>query len=279
MTGTLVLIATPIGNLGDLSVRAADALRNADAIVCEDTRRTSILLQHIGLSGTKMIVANEHTEMNAVRAIERLLTDGRNVAVVSDAGLPGISDPGERIVRAAIAIGATVTAVPGPSAAVTALVVSGLPSDRHVMEGFLPRQGPERRSRLGQVGSDQRTVVLYEAPHRLARTLTDLTEVCGASRPVVLVRELTKMHEEIWRGSLGDAVALVGEREPRGEYVIVLGGAPDAPPPDQATIEQAIDDALASGLSGRDAAADVAAALGVPKRDAYAVALARRAAR
>jgi 16S rRNA (cytidine1402-2'-O)-methyltransferase len=276
MSGTLVLIATPIGNLGDLSARAADELRAADAIVCEDTRRTSILLQHIGLSGTKMIVANEHTEMAAGRTVERLLTDGRRVAVVTDAGMPGISDPGERLVRVAIGIGATVTAVPGASAAITALVVSGLAADRHVMEGFLPRQGPERRARLAEVAAERRTTVLYEAPHRLARTLGDLASLCADDRPIVLVRELTKMHEEIWRGSLAESLAHVADREPRGEYVIVLAGAPDAPPPDQATIERAIDDALAAGLSGRDAAADVSAALGVPKRAAYAIALARR---
>jgi 16S rRNA (cytidine1402-2'-O)-methyltransferase len=276
MTGTLVLIATPIGNLGDLSPRAADELRVADAIVCEDTRRTAILLQHIGLSGTKMIVANEHTEVAAGRAVERLLTDGRRVAVVTDAGMPGISDPGERLVRVAIAVGATVTAVPGASAAITALVISGLPADRHVMEGFLPRQGSDRRSRLAEVAAEHRTTVLYEAPHRLARTLGDLAAVCTGSRPVVLVRELTKMHEEIWRGSLAESIVHAAAREPRGEYVIVLAGSPDAPPPDQATIEQAIDDALAAGLSGRDAAADVSAALGVPKRAAYAIALSRR---
>jgi 16S rRNA (cytidine1402-2'-O)-methyltransferase len=276
MTGTLVLIATPIGNLGDLSKRAADELRAADAIVCEDTRRTSILLQHIGVSGTKMIVANEHTEMSAGRTVERLLTDGRRVAVVTDAGMPGISDPGELLVRVAIASGATVTAVPGASAAITALVISGLPADRHVMEGFLPRQGPARRTRLAEVAAERRTTVLYEAPHRLARTLDDLAAICESDRPVVLVRELTKMHEEIWRGSLAESLAYVAEREPRGEYVIVLAGTPEALPPDKVTIERAIDDALAAGLSGRDAAADVAAALGVPKRDAYAIALARR---
>jgi 16S rRNA (cytidine1402-2'-O)-methyltransferase len=276
MSGRLVLIATPIGNLGDLSERAANELRAADAIVCEDTRRTSILLQHIGVSGTKMIVANEHTESAAARSVERLLTDGHTVAVVSDAGLPGISDPGERLVCAAVAIGAFVTAIPGPSAAVTALVISGLPSERHVMEGFLPRQGSERKARLAEVADERRTVLLYEAPHRLERTLTDLAAVCGGERPVVLVRELTKMHEEIWRGSLAESCERVAATEPRGEYVVVLAGAPEAAPPDRDTIVQAIDDALAAGLSGRDAAADVAVTLGVPKRDAYAIALERR---
>jgi 16S rRNA (cytidine1402-2'-O)-methyltransferase len=267
--GTLMLVATPIGNLGDLSPRAIEALTEVDAIVCEDTRRTGRLLAHFGIPNKRLIVANEHTESNAAVAVVGLLTGGGKVAVVTDAGLPGISDPGEWLVKAAIDADATISVIPGPSAADAALVISGLPTARYVMDGFLPRTGSDRKSRVAEVACEPRTVVLYEAPHRLVRTLTDLADACGKERRVVLVRELTKLHEEVWRGTLGSALEHSEVHEPRGEYVVVLDGAPPAAAADDAAIAAAAHHALAQGLKGKDAADHVATTLGVPRRQAY----------
>jgi len=272
VTGTLVLVATPIGNLGDLPPRAVEALQAATLICCEDTRRTGLLLHHAGVRGVRMAVTNEHTEHGRIGEVLDLLATGQSVAVVTDAGTPGISDPGERLVRAAIDAGHTVSAVPGPAAFVMALVVSGLPTARFVMEGFLPRSGQERAARLAEIATEHRTVVLHEAPHRVARTVADLGAVCGSDRRAVLARELTKMHEDVWRGTLADATAHLAATEPRGEYVVVLEGAPHAPPADDTTIAAALVDAIANGLSRSDAVATVVRALGVPKRRVYDIA-------
>jgi 16S rRNA (cytidine1402-2'-O)-methyltransferase len=273
----LVLVGTPIGNLGDLSPRAVDALQAADAICCEDTRRTGRLLQHAGVPHKPLVVVNDHTEEAATGGVLARLAAGERVAVVTDAGMPGISDPGERLVRAAVDAGHAVEVVPGPSAAVTALVASGLPAGRFVFEGFLPRKGSGRTARLAEVAAERRTVVLYEAPHRLARTVDDLLAACGADRRVAVGRELTKLHEELWRGTLAEAAAWVAAYPPRGEIVVVLEGA--APPPAASAddVEAAVQRRLDAGDSKRDAAATVAAALGVPKRTAYDIATRRRA--
>lgn len=272
MSGTLVLVATPIGNLGDLPPRAVEALQAAALICCEDTRRTGLLLHHAGVRGVRMAVTNEHTEHGRIGEVLDLLAAGRSVAVVTDAGTPGISDPGERLVRAAIEAGHAVSAVPGPAAFVMALVVSGLSTSRFVMEGFLPRSGQERTTRLSEVAAERRTTVLYEAPHRVARTIADLRAACGPHRQVVLARELTKMHEDVWRGTLDEASAHLAETEPRGEYVLVLEGAPAAPPADDAAIAAALTDAMANGLSRSDAVATVVSTLSVPKRRVYDIA-------
>ncbi len=269
---SLVLVGTPIGNLGDLSSRAVEALRAADAICCEDTRRTGRLLQHAGIERRPLVVVNDHTEVSAIPAVLARLAAGERVAVVTDAGMPGISDPGERLARAALDAGHAVEVVPGPSAAVTALVASGLPTGRYVFEGFLPRKGSGRSERLVEVAAEARTVVLYEAPHRLARTLTDLRVACGPSRPVAIGRELTKLHEETWRGRLDDAVAWAEGHAPRGELVIVLGGAPPAEAASEDEVAVAVQARLDAGDTAKDAAAAVARALGVPKRSAYEVA-------
>jgi 16S rRNA (cytidine1402-2'-O)-methyltransferase len=220
-----------------------------------------------------LIVVNDHTEVRAIAGVLERLGRGERVAVVTDAGMPGISDPGERLVRATVVAGHVVEVVPGPSAAVTALVASGLPAGRYAFEGFLPRKGSGRTARLTEIATERRSTVLYEAPHRLARTLADLAVACGADRPVAVARELTKLHEEVWRGSLADAVAWVAEREPRGEIVVVLGGAPAPEAAAPADVERAVRERLEQGDSPRDAAAAVATALGVPKRSAYDVAV------
>jgi 16S rRNA (cytidine1402-2'-O)-methyltransferase len=267
--GVLVLVGTPIGNLGDLTPRAAEALRSADTICCEDTRRTGRLLQHAGVERPRLVVVNDHSEAREVPGVVARLARGERVAVVSDAGMPGISDPGERLVSAAVAAGHAVEVVPGPSAALAALVTSGLPAGRFVFEGFLPRKGAGRAERLAAVAAEPRTVVLYEAPHRLARTLADLSEACGPERRVAVARELTKLHEEVWRGSLGDALAWVQAAAPRGEIVLVLEGAPAAGPPDDGALVDALRDELAAGATARDAARAVATRLGVPRRRVY----------
>jgi 16S rRNA (cytidine1402-2'-O)-methyltransferase len=273
----LVLVGTPIGNLGDLSPRAVEALEAADAICCEDTRRTGRLLQHAGVARTPLIVVNDHTEVAATAGVLLRLAAGERVAVVTDAGMPGISDPGERLVQAAVDAGHDVEVVPGPSAAVTALVVSGLPAGRFVFEGFLPRKGSGRSERLAAVAVERRTVVLYEAPHRIARTLADLAGACGGERRVVIARELTKLHEETWRGTLAASLTWAAEREPRGEMVIVLDGATAPEPASEADVEAALVAALDAGASARDAAAAVAGELGVSKRAVYALAVRLRA--
>jgi 16S rRNA (cytidine1402-2'-O)-methyltransferase len=270
--GALVLIGTPIGNLGDLSPRAVVELARADAIACEDTRRTGKLLEHAGVDRRPLLVVNDHTEAGAVRDVLARLDRGERVAVVTDAGMPGISDPGEQLVRAASAAGFVVEVVPGPSAAITALVASGLPAGRFVFEGFLPRKGSGRSERLAALAAERRTIVLYEAPHRVARTLGDLGAALGPRRQVVLARELTKLHEEIWRGSLEEASAHVAEHEPRGEFVLVVDGAPLPPEPTDDDIERAVAAARADGRSTRDAVDEVAAALGVARRRVYALA-------
>ena len=190
----LVLVGTPIGNLGDLSPRAVEALSSADVVVCEDTRRTGRLLAAAGVKARRLMAAHEHNEAAAAASVVDRLRAGETVAVVTDAGMPGVSDPGERLVAAAVAAGFEVRVVPGPTAAVAALVASGLPTGRFAFEGFLPRRGSERGERLTAVATDARTVVLYEAPHRLARTLADLVEVCGGDRRIAIGRELTKLH-------------------------------------------------------------------------------------
>lgn len=203
--GSLVLVGTPIGNMGDLSPRAARELAAADVIACEDSRRTGRLLELAGLARRPMLVINDHTEGARTGEVLARLGSGERVAVVTDAGMPGISDPGERLVRAAAAAGFRVEVVPGPSALLAALVASGLPTGRFAFEGFLARKGSARRERLDELAGEQRTVVLFEAPHRLARTLADLAQAFGGDRRVAVCRELTKLHEEIWRGSLAEA--------------------------------------------------------------------------
>ncbi len=269
---TLWLVATPIGNLDDLTPRAVAVLRDAAMICCEDTRRTGRLLQHAGIaSAGRLRVANEHTERDRIADVLNELDEGHDVAVVTDAGTPGISDPGERLVRAAIDAGHRVSAVPGPAAAVMALVVSGFASDRFVFEGFLPRSGRERSARLADVAGEHRTVVLYEAPHRIARTLADLRDACGPDRRAAVCRELTKLYEEVVRGPLGE----LDVGEPRGEYVVVVEGASiDTGAVDDDAIRVALRAELAAGASKRDAVAAVATGLAVPKRRVYALAIA-----
>ena len=270
----LVLVATPIGNLDDLSPRAVAALASGDVVACEDTRRTGRLLAHLGISAPKLLVVNEHTEFDVTNEVVCRVAGGQRVVLVSDAGMPGISDPGELLVGAVRDAGLDVEVIPGPSASLAALVISGLPTGRFVFEGFLPRKGSARRTRLDGVAAEGRTVVLYEAPHRLIRTLDDLAAVCGGERRVMIARELTKVYEEHWLGTLAEARLRTDEVAPRGEYVLVLAGAEAQAVADDEQILAALVDARAGGASTRDAVDLVSAQLAVARNRVYAIATA-----
>jgi 16S rRNA (cytidine1402-2'-O)-methyltransferase len=270
-SGGLVLVGTPIGNLADFAPRAVEALAGATVIAAEDTRRTRALLTHAGVSlaARRLVALHAHNEAEMSARLVEDMAAGARVAYVTDAGMPGISDPGERLVAATLARGLPVAAVPGPSAALTGLVLSGLPTSRFVFEGFLPRKGAERAARLAALAGEERTVVLFESPRRLPATLTDLAAALGPDRPVAVARELTKMFEAVWRGSLADAAA--GGPEARGEQVIVIGPPASPAEPEDGEITQALHAELARGASKRDAATAVAGRLGVSRRRVYSL--------
>jgi 16S rRNA (cytidine1402-2'-O)-methyltransferase len=278
----LVLVATPIGNLGDLSPRALDTLRAADAVLCEDTRVTGAMLARHGVSVTLLALHDHNEGAQAPRLVERLL-GGARLALVSDAGTPLVSDPGFRLVRAAIAAGVPVGAVPGPNAAVMALTLSGLPPHPFLFLGFLPAKAAARAAEIARIAAMERaglaaTLIIYEAPHRAAEALAALAEGLGPGRPAALAREMTKRFEEVRRGSL-TALAQGAEADPpRGEIVLVIAppeaGLAEAAA--EATLEEQLSAALASGLSVRDAAAMVAEATGLPRKQVYQAALALR---
>jgi len=277
-SGSLMVVGTPIGNLGDLSPRAVEALAGADLIYCEDTRHSRKLLSHAGIAGASMRSLHQHNEHDRLDQVVAAVAGGSTVVLVSDAGMPGVSDPGSQVVAAVAAAGLTVSVIPGPSAVLAALVTSGLPTDRFCFEGFLPRSGRDRRSRLAAVASEARTSVLFEAPGRVAATLTDLAAVCGADRPVAVARELTKLHEQIWRGPVGEAAAWATGTPVRGEVAIVVGGAPaviveveDGP------LLDALRSRLADGERVRGAVDAVAAEFLVGRRRVYDLALSGRA--
>ncbi len=275
--GSLVLVGTPIGNLGDLSPRAAEALRSADVVYCEDTRHSRKLLTHAGITGSSLRSLHGHNEDERIAEVLGEVRSGHTVVVVSDAGMPGVSDPGGRTVSAAVAEGLDVTVVPGPSAVLAALVVSGLDGSRFCFEGFLPRSGRARKVRLASIADENRTTVLFEAPGRVAATCRDLALATGGERQIAIARELTKLHEEIWRGSLDEAVAWAEEAPLRGEVVLVVSGADEASPSvDDEVLTAALTERLEQGERVRGAIDDVAAAFGVPRRRVYALALAAR---
>ncbi|GAA4759892.1 16S rRNA (cytidine(1402)-2'-O)-methyltransferase [Citricoccus nitrophenolicus] len=275
--GQIVLAATPIGNLSDASQRLKDLLATADIVAAEDTRRAHHLAHGLGVKITGQVVSHhEHNERESTEELLAAARGGAVVAVVTDAGMPLVSDPGYRLVSTAAAEGVGVTCAPGPSAVTTALALSGLPTDRFAFEGFLPRKEGERQKLLTELARDGRTLVFFESPRRLEASLASLREAFGADRPACVARELTKLHEEVARGSLEELEAWAGSKDIRGEIVIVTGGATAAPDTDTAGQVADVEVLVSSGTRLKEAVNTVAAARGVPKRELYEAVLASR---
>jgi len=269
---TLYLVGTPIGNLEDMTFRAVRLLQSVDLIAAEDTRHTGKLLQHFQIA-TPQISYHDHNRLSRTTELLERLQQGRAIALVTDAGMPGISDPGYDLVKACAEAGLTVVPIPGPSAAIAALTASGLPSDRFVFEGFLPAKPMARRAQIESLQSETRTLIFYEAPHRLRQTLADLA-LLGDTRQIVLARELTKLHEEIWRGTIGEAIAHCEERSPQGEYTLVVAGAiiPQLILSEAALVAE-LQSLLHQGLSRSEASRQLAAQTALPRRQLYQLAL------
>jgi 16S rRNA (cytidine1402-2'-O)-methyltransferase len=276
--GKLTVCATPIGNLEDASPRLARTLAEADLVACEDTRQTRKLLTHLGVQ-TRMVSYHEVGERERAEQVADRVAAGARVALVTDAGMPGVSDPGYLLVAACLARGVQVDVVPGPSAVLAALVVSGLPTDRFCFEGFPPRRTGVRDRRLAELATEPRTMVFFEAPHRVLATLAAMAEAFGADRPCAVVRELTKVHEEVLRGSLADVRERLAAAGPRGELTLVVAGAPAAAPGaavPAADLVAEVAALVAGGASTRDAIAAVARTSGTPRRAVYQAVLAAR---
>ncbi len=275
-TGRIVLAATPIGNVGDASARLIDALATADVVAAEDTRRLRALAARLGVAVTGEVLSlNDLNESERAGYLVERAAAGATIMVVSDAGMPTVSDPGFRVVVAAAEAGVAVTVLPGPSAALAALAVSGLATDRFCFEGFLPRKAGERRSALVALASEARTMVFFEAPHRLAAALAAMAEAFGEARPASVSRELTKTYEETRRGGLAELAAWAQAAAPKGEIVVVVAGAPKA----EASFDALVSEARARAASGerlKDAVKDIAAAAGVSPRELYAAVLETR---
>lgn len=267
-----MLVGAPLGNTGDASARLREVLASADVVAAEDTRRLTRLARDLGVEVRGRIVSYfEGNEERRTPDLVAALQGGAVVAVVTDGGMPSVSDPGYRLVRAALDAGFPVTAVPGPSAVTTALALSGLPSDRFCFEGFLPRTGSGRRGRLRELAAERRTLVFFEAPHRIGGALEDFAAVFGAGRAAAVCRELTKTYEEIRRGPLGELAVWARESEPRGEITVVVAGAPDEPAerPDDEQLRAEVAEREATGMSRRDAIQAVADEHGLRKKEVY----------
>ena len=275
MAGTLYLVPTPIGNLGDISTRMAETLEQADFIAAEDTRVSLKLLNHLGIRKPMLTYQRHNTEIGGQKVLERIMA-GENCALVTDAGLPAISDPGEELVAQCAEAGITVTCIPGPCALVTALAVSGQPTGRFTFEGFLAMNKKNRKAHLESLRTEERTMIFYEAPHKLTSTLEDLRAVFGDDRPLSLCRELTKLHEEIRRTTLGEAADYYAENPPKGEFVLVVRGC-ESPEEKEITLEDGLElvEKLRSGegLSLRDAVKRAARELGLSRNQLYDLAI------
>jgi 16S rRNA (cytidine1402-2'-O)-methyltransferase len=273
--GILYLVGTPIGNLEDITLRAIRILQEVDLIAAEDTRRTGKLLQHLQIK-TPQISYHQHNQTERKEELLDGLQAGKTIALVTDAGMPGISDPGYEIVKAAIASDILVVPIPGVTAAITALAASGLPTDRFVFEGFLPAKGKQRSERLNILKSETRTLIFYEAPHRLLSTLMDLGAVLGEDRQIVLARELTKLHEEWWRGTIGEAIATYSQtRQTKGEYTLVVAGEQLTQNPilSEAELKAELRQLLQQGMSRSQASRHLAQLTSQSRRRIYQLAL------
>jgi 16S rRNA (cytidine1402-2'-O)-methyltransferase len=270
---TLYVVGTPIGNLEDMTFRAVRILQTVDIIAAEDTRHTGKLLQHFEIK-TPQVSYHEHNRTSRIPELLEHLTNDKAIALVSDAGMPGISDPGYELVKACIEAGIAVVPIPGASAAITALSAAGLPTDRFVFEGFLPAKSQQRREHLESLQTESRTLIFYESPHRLRDTLQDLALVWGSDRQIVLGRELTKLYEEFWRGTIAEAIAHYTQRDPQGEYTLVLAGIPPSHP--QLTEEELkteLKQLITQGISRSQASRQLAKFTSLPRRQLYQLAL------
>jgi 16S rRNA (cytidine1402-2'-O)-methyltransferase len=272
--GTLYVVGTPIGNLEDMTFRAVRILQSVDAIAAEDTRHTGRLLQHFQIK-TPQLSYHEHNRNERLPELLNQLKEGKAIALVTDAGIPGISDPGYELVKACIEAEIQVVPIPGASASLTALSAAGLPTDRFVFEGFLPASGQDRKQRLEILPAEARTLILYESPHRLRATLRDLGECLGKDRHIVLARELTKLHEEFWRGTIEEAIAYYTQHEPRGEFTLVVAGAELAMPVlSEDALKAELEQIMAQGVSRSQATRQLAQLTKLPRRQLYQLALA-----
>jgi 16S rRNA (cytidine1402-2'-O)-methyltransferase len=271
--GTLYVVGTPIGNLEDITFRAVRILQTVDIIAAEDTRHTGKLLQHFQVK-TPQVSYHEHNRTSRIPELLEHLVNNKAIALVSDAGMPGISDPGYELVKACIEAGIAVVPIPGASAAITALSAAGLPTDRFVFEGFLPPKTQQRQEHLESLQAESRTMIFYESPHRLRDTLQDLAQVWGSDRQIVLGRELTKLYEEFWRGTIAEAIAHYSQREPQGEYTLVVAGIPASQP--QLTEEELkaeLKQLISQGISRSQASRQLAKFTSLPRRQLYQLAL------
>ena len=274
MAGMLYLVATPIGNLGDISARCRQTLEDADFIAAEDTRVTLKLLNHLGIKKSLVSYYEHNKAFRGDKIVERILS-GETCALVSDAGSPAISDPGEDLVKQCAAAGIPVCAIPGPCAAITALSISGQSTGRFCFEGFLSTAKKSRREHLDSLRTEQRTMIFYEAPHKLVSTLEDLRQAFGDDRGISLCRELTKLHEEVLRTTLGEAVARYTENPPKGEFVLIVAGAQpeEKEAPTETDAAARVTQLMQEGLSRKDAVKQAAKELGLPKNVVYDIAL------
>ena len=274
MAGMLYLVPTPIGNLGDISIRARQTLEAADFIAAEDTRVTLKLLNHLEIKKSLVSYYEHNKASKGGQIVERILA-GETCALVSDAGSPAISDPGEDLVKQCAQAGITVCAIPGPCAAITALSISGQSTGRFCFEGFLSMSKKSRREHLDSLRCEQRTMIFYEAPHKLLNTLEDMAQVFGQDRPVSFCRELTKLHEQVLRLTLGEAIAYYTENPPKGEFVLVVAGAPEEEKQIASVSDAAarVEELMGQGLSRKDAVKQTAKELDLPKNAVYAAAL------
>ncbi|HEY9906365.1 MAG TPA: 16S rRNA (cytidine(1402)-2'-O)-methyltransferase [Thermosynechococcaceae cyanobacterium] len=270
--GTLYLVGTPIGNLEDMTFRAVRILQSVDLIAAEDTRHTGKLLHHFQIA-TPQTSYHSHNQTSRTPELVDRLRQGQTIALVTDAGMPGISDPGYELVKACAEADLGVVPIPGPSAVIAALSAAGLPSDRFCFEGFLPAKGQARRAFLETLKSETRTLIFYEAPHRLRPVLQDLA-LLGAQRAIVLARELTKLHEQIWRGTIQAAIEYYDDREPQGEFTLIVAGAePAARVLSEAALVAELEDLLNQGLSRSEASRQLAEQTALPRRQIYQLAL------